>query len=315
MKNIKKLLIDYAYILAGSFILALAVSVFLVPCKISTGGVSGVATVLYYSFGIPLSVTTLVINLALFLLGYKTLPRASLIKTLAGIIFFSASLELTDLIAALLADTIAAITADIWIAAVFGGVLVGLGVGLVVFKEASTGGSDFAALMLNKIFPHVSVATFIMIIDSAVIIISGIVFADYSIMFYSVASLYISTKVTDFIIVGGDKARSVYIISDQNERIAEQIMEKLERGVTSIHSYGCYGKTEREMLMCIVTIKEVPRVLSITNDIDPKAFTVVSEVKEVRGLGFKEEEYLKARNTNNQITDSEKENENDLRNS
>lgn len=308
MKITKKLVIDYLYILAGSFILAFAVSVFLVPCKISTGGVSGVATVLYYSFGIPLSITTLVINLVLFVLGYKTLPRASLVKTLAGILFFSLSLELTDLIAVWCSSAVGEITSDVWISAVFGGVLVGAGVGLVVCKEASTGGSDFAALMLNKLIPHVPVATFIMLIDSAVIIVSCIVFGDYSIMFYSVASLYISTKVTDFIMVGGDKARSVYIISDANERIAEEIMQRLERGVTSIHSYGCYGKTDREMLMCIVKPKEVPKVLSITHEIDPAAFTVVSEVKEVRGLGFKEDDYLKATNTNNTDNVSEKEN-------
>lgn len=290
MKNVKKLVWDYLFICLGSFILAFAVSFFLVPCKISTGGVSGVGTVLYHLFGVPLSVTTLVINLLLFVFGYKMLPKQSLIKTLVGIVAFSLSLALTDLIAVRCADAVALITADVWISAIFGGVLVGVGVGLVVFKDASTGGSDFAALILNRAIPHISVASFILLIDSLVIIASSFALGDYKIMFYSVASLYISSKVTDFIMIRGDKARSVYIISDQKDAIAEEIMLRLERGVTSIHSYGCYAKEEREMLMCIVRTKEVPRVLEIVRSHDRSAFTVISEVTEVRGLGFKEEQ-------------------------
>lgn len=289
MKNVKKLVWDYLFICLGSFILAFAVSFFLVPCKISTGGVSGVGTVLYHLFGVPLSVTTLVINLLLFVFGYKMLPKQSLIKTLVGIVAFSLSLALTDLIAVRCADAVALITADVWISAIFGGVLVGVGVGLVVFKDASTGGSDFAALILNRAIPHISVASFILLIDSLVIIASSFALGDYKIMFYSVASLYISSKVTDFIMIRGDKARSVYIISDQKDAIAEEIMLRLERGVTSIHSYGCYAKEEREMLMCIVRTKEVPKVLEIVRSHDRSAFTVISEVTEVRGLGFKEE--------------------------
>ena len=289
MEKIKKYIIDYLYIALGSFILALAISFFLVPCKISTGGVSGVGTVLYYVFGLKLSITTFIINIVLFFFGYKTLSKAAIIKTLAGIAFFSLSLELTYWLSVLFADTVKAFTSDMWIASIFGGILVGVGVGLVVRKEGSTGGSDFAALMFNKIFPYIPVATFILLIDSCIIIISGIVFNDYAIMFYSVVSLYISSKVTDYIIVNGDHAKSIYIISNENETIAQVIMSELERGVTSVHSRGCYDKQEREMLMCIVRSKEVPKVLGIVKKIDKSAFTIISEVKEVRGLGFKED--------------------------
>lgn len=289
MKKLKKHLVDYLSIALGSFILAFTVSVFLVPCKISTGGVSGVATVLFYLFEVPLSITTLIINLVLFAIGFRFLPRSSLVKTLAGIVFFSASLELTDLLALLMSNTISSIAKDVWISAIFGGVLVGLGVGLVIKRDASTGGSDFAALTLNKLIPHISVGVFIMIIDSAIIIFSGIVFADWSIMFYSIASLYISTKVTDLIVINGDNARCIYIISDRNNEISKRVMNDLERGVTALRGRGCYENNEREMLMCIVSIKEVPKVIGIIRDEDRSAFTVISEVKEVRGLGFKEE--------------------------
>lgn len=295
MKKIKDYIIDYLYILAGSFILAFAISFFLVPCMISTGGVSGVATVLYYVAKIPLSVTTLVINLALFFFGYRTLTKASLVKTLCGMLFFSGALIVTDFLASVMPYVVDSVTADIWVASIFGGIFVGLGVGLVVLREASTGGSDFAALMLHKIIPHISVATFILIVDSIVIIVSGILLpsediglSNISIMLYSVASLYISSKVTDFIVVRGASARSIYVISNASKEIADAVMTRLERGVTAIKSYGCYSGEDKEMLMCIVRTHEVPKVLNIIKEYDKSAFTIVSEAKEVRGLGFTE---------------------------
>ena len=289
MKTFKKYLPEYLIIALGSFILAFGISLFLVPVKISTGGVSGIGTVLLHLFNIRLSISTLVINLLLFVFGFKFLPKSSIIKTLFGIAAYSLSFEATERIAPILNSWMGGAASDVWVAAIFGGVLVGVGVGLVVSKEASTGGSDFAALMLNKIIPHISVASFIMIIDTAIIVISAIALGDFSLTFYSIVSLYISNKVTDFLMVRGDIAKRIYIISDKSEEIAREIMEKLERGVTSIHGKGCYSGEEKEILMCVVRSKEAPRIMSIVRDIDPTAFTVVDEAKEVRGLGFKEE--------------------------
>ena len=172
------------------------------------------------------------------------------------------------------------------IASIFGGVLVGVGVGLTVLKDASTGGSDFAAIMLHKKIPYVSVATFILIIDAVIIISSGIVFHDYTIMFYSVISLYISSKVTDWILVSGNYAKSVYIISKNSDLIADEIMRDMERGVTGIYSRGLYNKIDNMMLMCIVKSKEIPRIMEIIKRIDKNAFTIISEVREVDGEGF-----------------------------
>ena len=281
MTDIKKhirYIIDYLYIAAGSFVLAFAINYFLVPCKISTGGVSGLATVIYYLFRIPLSVTTLVINLLLFFFGYKTLEKSSIAKTVAGIVFLSLFLETTEVFGVY--------NEDITICSIFGGLLVGIGVALAVLKGASTGGSDFAALMLNKLIPHISVAKFIMFIDTAVIIASGFAFKNYTIMFYSVISLYISCKVTDWILVSGNYAKSVFIISRNHEEISNVIMTNMERGVTGIYSYGCYHKEDNMMLMCIVKSREIPKLLEKIKQIDKNAFTIISEVREVRGEGF-----------------------------
>lgn len=195
----KKLLREYFFVALGSFILAFAISFFLVPFKISTGGVSGLATVIYYVFSFPLSITTLVINMTLFFFGYKTLKKDSVIKTIAGILFLSLFLEITS--------KFPVYSDDILITSVFGGILVGVGVGITVLFDGSTGGSDFAALILHRLLPKISVATFILMIDSGVIILSGLVFRDYTIMFYSLISLYISTKLTDYIIIHGERLK------------------------------------------------------------------------------------------------------------
>ncbi len=278
--DVKKVLIEYLYILIGSFILAFAITYFLNPIKISTGGVAGVGTVLYYVAKVPLSVTTLAINAVLFIFGYKTLRSGAVMKTVAGILFLSAALAITPIFGEY--------DKDILICSIFGGILVGLGVGLVVYKDGSTGGSDFAALIFHKLMPHISVATFILLIDSAVIIASGVVFRDYTIMFYSVLSLYISSKVTDWVLVSGDHAKSVFIISKKHDEIAKEIMSDMVRGVTGIYSKGCYTEEDNTMIMCVVRNKELPKLLQKIKEIDKDSFTIISDVKEVQGEGFKE---------------------------
>jgi uncharacterized membrane-anchored protein YitT (DUF2179 family) len=297
MKKAKKIFFDYSCIVVGTFILAFAIAVFLNKVELSTGGVSGIATVLNnLPIKIPLWATTLSINVVLFVLGFKMLPKSSILKTVVGIALFSGFLAITEWLAdTVLKGFIDKLASDIWVCSIFGGVLVGVGVGLVVLRDASTGGSDFAALMLHKVMPHISVGTFIMIIDTSIIILSGLVLGfngaenSFMIIFYSIVSLFISNKITDLILVGGDRGRSVYIVTKKSDEIAQRVMNELERGVTAIHSRGCYEGYEGEMLMCIVRTKEVPKILAIVREVDPSAFTVISEVKEVRGLGFKEE--------------------------
>ncbi len=279
MKKIKNIFIDYLCIITGSFILALAINVFFVPMKISTGGVSGIAMILWYICKIPLSVTNFVINALLFTLGYRLLAKSSLVKTVVGVVALSFFLEITL--------SFGVYTDDILIASLFGGILIGLGVGLVVLKEASTGGSDFAALMLHKKLRHISLAKIIFAIDFIVILSSGIVFKNYTILFYSMISLYVSSRVADYILISGDYAKSIYIISSKNDEVAERIISDMERGVTGIYSKGYYSNEDMIMLMCIVRAKEVPHILNLVKECGNDAFIIVSEVREVHGEGFK----------------------------
>lgn len=278
MKKNLRWLLDYLQIAIGSFLVALGVNFFLVPCKISTGGVSGLGTVFYYLFDIHISITVLAVNVVLFLVGYRLLKRESVIRTGAGILFLSLFLELTE--------GWLAYSEDLLIASVFGGILVGAGVGLTILKDASTGGSDFLALMLHKMIPHVSVAGFMLLIDAVIIAVSGIAFRNYTIMLYSIISLYICSKVADLLLVHGEYAKSVLIISKEYEKIATEIMEDMDRGVTGIYSRGFYGGKDGMTLMCIVRSKELPHLMERIERIDKNAFTVISEVRQVVGAGF-----------------------------
>ena len=290
MYKIKKIITDYLYAAIGSFILAFAISYFHAPFNISTGGVSGVAITMETLFKIPKPISTLIINLILFAFGFKTLRKSAILKTVVGIFMLSFFLAITDALTVYFHSIGMTFGNDIFISTIFGGVLVGLGVGLTVLVDASTGGSDFAAIMLHKIIPHIGVASFILFIDTAVIISSSLALKDISLMFYSVISLYISTKVTDFILVRGDFAKSVYIISKNTKEISTEIMQDMKRGVTGIYSKGCYNNTDTMMIMCIVKSKEIPTVLEIVKKYDRAAFTIVSDVREVHGEGFKEVE-------------------------
>ncbi len=281
MKKNKPYIKEFLFIIIGSFILALGINMFLAPNKISSGGISSIGTILLHLFGVKMSITNLVANIILFIFGFKYLGKYAVVKTAAGIAFLTLFLELTS--------RITTYNEDMMLATVVGGVLVGLGVGLVVRPGASTGGSDFAALIIKRFAPHFSLANIILVIDCAVIIISGIVFKSVTITIFSVISMYISSKVTDAVVTMGDAAKAIQIFSSKNDEIASRIMAQFERGVTGIYSKGMYSQKDRIMLLCVVSPKELPIVINVIRSIDSSAFIVINDAREVLGEGFKEE--------------------------
>ena len=278
--RILKKVSEYLTILLGTVIISLALNLFLVPNKISSGGVTTIGTVLLYLFGIPLSVTNIIFNIFLFLFAYKYLNRDSVVKTVAGVLFLSFFLQLTS--------SLPRLSDNFFISSVSGGILMGLGTGLVLRKSASTGGSDLFAMLLNRILPHISVPVFLMIIDFSVIVISGLVFKSFEITFYSALSILIFSKVTDALLTMGNYAKSVYILSDKADEISLAIMALLKRGITGIHSVGMYSRDEQTMLMCITSPKELPTLIDLIRKTDNRAFVIISDVREVFGNGFDE---------------------------
>jgi len=275
----KRHLADYAWIAVGALIMAVGVNQFLVGVKLSTGGIGSVATMLFHFFRIPLSVTNLVLNIILFLFGYKIIGKHGLFKTIAGVLFLSLFLEGSALLP-IYGD-------DILLCAVFGGLLCGIGVGTVIRSEGSTGGSDFVAVILHRLFPHIPVALVLMGIDFIIILISGIVFRSMTVMLYSLLALFVAAKTADVILTIGNAAKSVYILSEKRTEIANWVQSELGRGVTGIYSKGMYSNNDSTMLLCVVSPKELPQLVHTVRDMDKSAFVIITDVREVWGEGFR----------------------------
>ena len=276
MKNHFK---DFALIFFGAFILAVGLNCFLIPNNIAAGGAGGVATILHAKLGISVSLVVLLINAVLFAVSLNAMPKMVFVKSLWGVITLTFFLELTS--------TVSAFTYDVLLASSFGGVLAGVGVGVVIRYGASTGGSDFLAIILHSVFKkRISVANLIFIIDGLIIVSAGIAFNDYTLMLYTIISAYIASKVTDAIVEGGNAAKSAYIISDKSKEISYGIMTTLKRGATGIYGKGMYTNKDTTLVLCVVKRNEIPKLRSIVKEIDDKAFIILSEVREVMGEGF-----------------------------
>ena len=280
MKKNKTLLSlgEYLLITAGCILLAAGMTVFLVPTKLSSGGVGSIATILLHLFSVPLWLTTLCANALLFPFGLKFLGKKSVLKTIWGILVLSLFLELSKLLPLY--------RGDILISSVCGGILMGVGIGTVIRVEGSTGGSDFIAQMIKRLFPHLNLPALILSIDCAVIALSGVIFKSFAVSFYSVLSLFISSKVTDLILTLGVKSKTLQIISSKHKIITKVLLEETKRGVTLIHAKGAYTHSENPLLLCALSPKEAPKAIKAIKAVDPNAFVIVSDATEVLGEGF-----------------------------
>ena len=270
---------SYCLIAIGTLLLAISLNQFLVPQKISSGGISSIGTVLLYFFKIPLSATTIGLNILLFLLAFRFLGKGTLLRSAAGILLLSAFLQLTSYLPIY--------TGDLLAAPLLGGVLMGAGIGLVVRQGASTGGSDMAALILHRFMPHISMANLILFIDCAIILLAALVFRSVTVACYSLLSMVIAARITDGILTLGNTAKAVQIFSKNYETISSAILDELGRGVTALHSTGQYTKAEGKTLLCVVSPKQLPRLIELIKATDPAAFIVVTDAREVLGEGFK----------------------------
>jgi len=214
------------------------------------------------------------------LFAVRSFSLSALLKNFAGIGFLSLFLSVIEPISFGITDP--------FLSAVFGGVMSGIGIGLTLLHNGSTGGSDFAAMLLHRFFPRISLSAFVIGIDSAVILGSSAVFQDRNLLLYSLISLYLSGRVMDFVLVRGDFAKSVIIVSRKNSEIAQEIMAVLERGVTGLESYGFYDSKKAMALLCVVKKRQIPHLLEIVKTFDSGAFTVVMDARSVHGLGFDE---------------------------
>lgn len=273
---------DYFFMSLGVSIAVCGLNLFLVPGKIAAGGVSGIATILYHLFHIHIGLSIAVLNIPLFIFGIKKMGKTFAVRTAYSLALYSLLAEVIPVGLTQTNDTDTLI-----LGCLYGGVLTGIGIGIVLRYGGSTGGSDMGGVILNAHFKHVSISTFVFIIDLLVIGSAALLFSDLKLALYAIVSLYIATKLMEFISVGLNAAKAFYIISEKNDEIAKLILEKMDRGVTALSAKGGYTGREKTVLMCVIQWRtEGARLKSLVKSVDPQAFVIVGDVKEVMGEGF-----------------------------
>ncbi|MCI8618022.1 MAG: YitT family protein [Clostridia bacterium] len=277
--SIKTISIESIETIIGAFIMAIATSLFLLPNQLSTGGVSGIATIFYYFLKIPMGTTILAFNIPLFLFaGYK-LGKVFLMKSVIGTATFSISIDLLDKIKPL--------TQDRFLACIYGGIIIGLGTAIILKANSSTGGSDLISHIVKKYNSNIRMSNVITIIDTVIVILNVLFFKEIEIGLYSAIAIYLMGKMIDIIFEGVYFTKLLIIISDRNQEIAEEIGERVGKGTTGLFGKGMYTNENKLILMCAASRGDVARVKQTAKKIDPRSFIIIANAREVVGLGFK----------------------------
>lgn len=285
MKNTtnNKWWMTYLLLTAGTFFMAVGINVIYEPLSMVTGGFSGIGILVKKLTqttrwsGIPVGMTTLLLNIPLFIRGYCQKGKAFVKKTVYAASCFSFFL--------LIIPTFDIVKQDYLMAALVGGLLNGTGIGLVFSQGASTGGSDLLSVLTAKILPGLSASERLILIDT-LIVAAGVFIFGLEIGLYAVVAVFVTGKVSDAILDGLKFAKIAYIISDHPEEISEHILRELGRGLTGLEGQGMYSEKHKMVLMCVVSKKEAVLLKDIVKNADNEAFLILSEAKEVLGEGF-----------------------------
>lgn len=275
---------EYLLIIVGTALMATAITSCFDAAGLVTGGFSGISILVkagtksLYGNGIPLWVTNLVLNIPVFLLAAKIKGVAFVKKALLG------DLSLTVWLAVLPAWKL---SGDFLLVALYGGLLQGVGIGLVFLGGGTTGGTDLLAAIIQNFMRHYSIAQIMQFVDGAVVLVGMYVFGVERAL-YAIIAVYLVTKVSDGIIEGLKFSKSVYIITEKPDEVSRMVMEDLDRGITGISAKGMYSGQDKLMLFCVVGKKELVHLKEMIDEIDPNAFVIVGDAREVHGEGFLE---------------------------
>lgn len=263
----------------GVLLTALGLDMFLIPNKIAAGGVSGIATILHYLINVPVGAAMLTLNVPLFAMGIFRLGLRFGFRSLFGTVTLSLAVDA-------LAPFLPVPTHDILLASLFGGVLVGLGLGFVFRHKGTTGGTDLAAAVLRT-YTGVNIGQLLFLVDATVVVAAGIVFNSAELAMYALITIFITAWLIDLVQEGFSYAKAFIIVSDRAADIASAILKELDRGATAWTARGMYTGAEREVLLSVVNRSEVTRLKDIVYGVDPRAFVILADVHEVLGEGFK----------------------------
>ena len=271
----------YIQIVLGCMVGGAAYPLFLVPNNIAPGGLTGVATILNYLFGVPVGVTSLLLNLPLFLIGYRAMGRTFVIRSFVAMVLFSLAIDLIKLPPLANPED----PDGVLLGSVYGAVVLGVGLGLILRGGATTGGSDMIARMVNKRIPFITVGTFLFLVDCIVIPAAAFTMSARAAL-YALICIFVSAKAVDLVLAGMGSAKACFIISNHHEKIARRIMNELERGATILSGIGAYSGEKRGVLISVVSRTEVVPVKRIVREEDEKAFVFITDTHETLGEGF-----------------------------
>lgn len=295
----KKALIPAGMLVIGSLICAFAINVFYVPTRLTMGGVTGVVSIIYQLAGdrVPLPFGTMVFlfNIPLFLAGMLLIHRRFVVKSLIGTAVYALAIDLTEPLFSQVYERFLATPAgnspDPVLFCVIGGVLYGVGIGIVMRRGFTQGGSDIVAVLIRKYTKTLSIGQLLWVLDAAVVFASAIAYSDventgFLLAMYSAIAMYLTSKAIDFILEGFDYRRSVTIITEHGNAIAPRLLDEVKRGVTGLNGQGMYTGNGKQVLLCVVSRNEIQKLKRIVFEEDANAFVTVVETREVLGEGF-----------------------------
>lgn len=278
----KTLVLDGLFFVAGALIDAVAVNVFTAPNHIAPGGITGIGTMLNYLFQTPIGMVNMIINIPIIIWAIVEIGYKLVAKSIAAIIVFSVAIDTLALV-------LPAYDGNPFLAAIFGGVLEGIGLALVFMRGSTTGGTDMIARLLGKHFRHLSMGKLMLAVDLIVIAASALVYQKLESALYAIIAIFVSTRIIDTILYGTDSGNGklYFIISKKSDEIRRRILEDIDRGVTIIPIQGGYSGQDGEMLLCAVRRYEVAKINDIIHTADRDAFVIVGEAGEITGEGFR----------------------------
>jgi len=279
-KDIKELALDLAADILGSFLLSAGIYSFIERVNVAPGGASGIAIMAKYLWGLPIGLVIFVVNIPLLFLAYKYISKTFAMRSVRTLIFNTAILDYV------VTPFFPQYAGDRMLGTIFGGIIMGLGLGVIFLRGSSTAGTDILSHFIERRFPHIQIGKAIMLIDSLVLALSVLVFKNIESALFGVIAVFCQTVVIDKIVYSTEKGRNMLIISEKSEKIAQRIMKERDRGATFLNAEGAYSKKPTKVLMCVIRVWEYHHIKQIVYNEDPNAFLIASVADQIMGEGF-----------------------------
>lgn len=278
INKIKEFLADTFVFVLGGVLYSVAINCFLSRNNIINGGFTGIATILNYLFELPIGTVIFIMNIPLFIIAYKKLGAKFVLRTFWATLINSTFIDLGAFLPVY--------NNDLLLSSLFGGALVGISLGIIFIRNATTGGVDIIAKLIKLKLPHVSIGRSILLFDAIVVILGGFIYENFESMLYASVVIFVSAQVLDYIIYGVSRGAMIMIISEQSEKIRNMIINDLDRGVTVLKAQGGYSKADKDVLLCACFDNQTHKLIKKIKSADENAFFIVTQSKQIFGNGF-----------------------------